>query len=102
LLVLGPLFGFAYGGAIVMMPTLIANYFGASSFAAINGFMFPVQIGFAAVVPVGAGYLADTTGTYDLAFIILAVFIAGAVVCALMASPPVPSEDGEEQAATNE
>lgn len=98
LLVLGPLFGFSYGGAIVMMPTLIANYFGASSFAAINGFMFPVQIGFAAIVPVGAGYLADTMGSYDLAFIILAVILAAAFVCALLASPPV-HKDAESSAA---
>ena len=75
-----------------MMPTLIANYFGAASFATINGFMFPVQIGFAAVVPVGAGYLADAMGSYDLAFIILAAILAAAVVCGLLATPPIAPE----------
>lgn len=90
LLVFGPVFGFCYGGAIVMMPTMIANYYSAVSFPAVNGFMFPIQIGLAAIVPVGAGYLADKVGSYDLAFMILAGVLAASCLCALLAAPPNP------------
>ncbi|MBV1929067.1 MAG: MFS transporter [Gammaproteobacteria bacterium] len=96
LLVVGPVFGFCYGGAIVMMPTMIANYYSAQSFPAVNGFMFPIQIGLAATVPVGAGYLADTLGSYDIAFMILAGVLAVSCVCALLAAPPVSKTDASE------
>ena len=88
-----PIFGFAFGGGVVMAPSLVANYFGRESFATINGFLLPIQVIFASAVPVGAGYLVDMTGSYDLAFIILSGFIAVSVLFALLASPPLPKED---------
>ena len=45
-----------------------ANYYGRGSFATINGFMYPLQIVFAAVAPVGTGYAANITGNYDCPF----------------------------------
>ncbi len=88
LLLMSPLFGVAYGGAIVMLPTMIANYYGRASFASINGFMYPVQIIFGALVPVGAGYAADITGNYDWPFFVIIVFVAASILCALAATPP--------------
>ena len=70
------------------MPTVIANYFGAASFASINGFVFPVQLVIASAVPVGAGYLADLAGSYDTSFIGLTGFTILAAVCALATRPP--------------
>ncbi|MBL4583721.1 MAG: MFS transporter [Pseudomonadales bacterium] len=92
LIIAAPIFGVAFGGGVVMAPSLVANYFGRESFATINGFIFPVQIIFASTVPVGAGYLVDQTGSYDWAFIVLSGIIAVAVVCSILASPPVPKE----------
>ena len=89
LLLAGAMFGATYGGTLVMLPTMVANYFGASSFASINGFIFPVQIVVASIVPVGAGYLADVTGHYDHSFIGLIGFTVVAMVCALTMRPPV-------------
>ena len=71
-----------------MMPTMVANYFGAASFASINGFIFPVQIVVASMIPVGAGYIADSTGTYDLSFMSLIGFTVFAAVCTLAIRPP--------------
>ena len=88
LLLAGVLFGAAYGGTLVLVPAVIANYFGAASFASINGFVFPVQLVIASVVPVGAGYLADLTGSYDTSFIGLTGFAILAAVCTLWARPP--------------
>jgi cyanate permease len=88
LLLAGVLFGAAYGGTLVLIPAVIANYFGAASFASINGFVFPVQLVIASVVPVGAGYLADLTGSYDVSFIGLTAFTILAAACALTTQPP--------------
>ena len=55
LLLAGAMFGAAYGGTLVMIPSMVANYFGAQSFASINGFIFPLQIVVSSMVPVGAG-----------------------------------------------
>ncbi len=89
LLLAGAMFGAAYGGTLVMIPTMVANYYGAASFASINGFIFPVQIVIGSMVPVTAGYMADVTGNYDVAFIGLIGFTALAAVCALITRPPV-------------
>ena len=92
LTIAAPIFGFAFGGGVVMAPSMVANYFGRESFATINGFLLPIQVIFASAVPVGAGYLVEMVGNYDLAFIILAGFIAASVVCAVLALPPAPKE----------
>lgn len=88
LLVMGPLFGIAYGGAIVMLPTMIANYYGRESFASINGFMYPVQIIIAAMVPVAAGYAADIAGNYNGSFLAIIIFVTASTICAIAILPP--------------
>ncbi len=92
LLLAGAMFGAAYGGTLVMIPSMVANYFGATSFASINGFIFPVQIVMGSMVPVAAGYIADVSGNYDLPFIGLIGFTALAAVCTLITRPPVKPE----------
>ena len=92
MIIAAPIFGFAFGGGVVMAPSMVANYFGTESFATINGFIFPVQIIFASSVPVGAGYLVDQTGSYDWAFIVLSCIIATAIISSILAKPPVPKE----------
>ncbi len=75
------LFGFAYGGNLVMVPRLTATIFGVKSMGAIFGGLSVADgIGFA-LGPLLAGYLFDLSGTYDDAFLITAtgIFIAVAV-----------------------
>jgi len=89
LLAAGCLFGFCYGSGLVLVPTAVGNYYGPSSFASINSFMFPFQVGFGAITPVAAGYIFDFTRSYDLAFIILSIMAAVAALSALIAAPPL-------------
>jgi len=89
LLLAGAMFGAAYGGTLVMIPAMVANYFGAQSFASINGFIFPLQIVVSSMVPVGAGYMADVSGNYDISFVAIIGFTGVAAVCALFARPPL-------------
>ena len=93
MIIAAPIFGFAFGGGVVMAPSMVANYFGVESFATINGFIFPVQIIFASAVPVGAGYLVDQTGSYDWAFIALSLFIVASIICSMLAAPPKQKEN---------
>ena len=88
LMVCGPIFGFAYGTALIMFPTIVANYFGPDQFASINGFLVPFIIPFGASVPVAAGYMADRLGNYDLPFSILGIVLIGGVIFSALLKPP--------------
>ncbi|MFC1895233.1 nitrate/nitrite transporter, partial [Thermodesulfobacteriota bacterium] len=90
LMFVGPLFGFCYGGVIVLNPAIVGNYFGAEVFPAVNGFLAPLLTVFGAIVPVAAGMVAESTGSYDLAFKIIGVMLVCAIVCALLLAPPEP------------
>jgi MFS family permease len=89
LMVAGPCFGFSYGTLIVMQPALIGNYYGPESFPKINGAISPFIVGITAVVPIAAGIIADRTGSYDLAFMIICTIVFLSFLCALMLKPPV-------------
>jgi len=88
ILVFGFVFGFSYGTALVMMPALIGNYYGPVSFASINGFLTPFMVVCGALVPAGAGYIADHFGNYDLAFIVIILVTAAGVVSTAFLAPP--------------
>lgn len=88
LMLSGPLFGFSYGTAYVMFSVSVANYFGANTFPKIFGFMIPWMTVSCALVPLGAGYIVDKLGNYNLAFIILCLLIAAGIICSAFSTPP--------------
>jgi len=62
-------FGLAMGGLFVLEPLTIREYFGLDSFGTIYGGLWAFQtLGWAAG-PYITGYIFDTTGSYNLAFI---------------------------------
>lgn len=84
------LFGVGYGGMIVLSPTLMLNYFGSKSFAAIQGLSMPIGVILGALSPVLVGGIKDVGGSYVPAFALtIAVAIVGASL-AFLARPPVP------------
>ncbi len=82
-------FGFGFGTVITINPILLGNYFSPAAFASINGFVQPLTLPFAAVVPFAAGYLKDYSGSYDLAFIVIGTVLFTAGVAATLMAPPV-------------
>lgn len=63
------IFGLAMGGLFVLEPLTIREYFGLDSFGTIYGGLWAFQtLGWAAG-PYITGYIFDTTGSYNLAFI---------------------------------
>ncbi|MCP4575910.1 MAG: MFS transporter [Deltaproteobacteria bacterium] len=84
----GIIFGMCYGSQIIMIPTIMANYYGPDAFAGINGMIGPILILFGASIPVGAGYVYEKTGNYDLVFIVLSIVLSIALVSSFFLSPP--------------
>ena len=75
------IFGMAMGGLFVLEPIIVREYFGLDSFAPIYGGLWAFQaLGWAAG-PFITGYIFDTTGSYNLAFI---TFIASTLLAAVL------------------
>ena len=91
LILLFPVF-YAVGGGSVPLSSLIwANYFGRGSLGTIRGVFLPVTQVLGAVSPVFAGYVFDSTGSYDKAFLVFGgCFAVGAVVMLLAKRPGAP------------
>lgn len=85
------MFGISVGIQMSLFPIVLGNYFGAGSFATINGAVGPVLVLFVALVPVSGGYVFDSFGSYDLAFIAMGcVHLLGAVLSLVMLPPKHP------------
>ena len=93
MMVAGIVFGCGYGCQIIMIPTMIANYYGPDAFPGIQGVLGPIMITFCACVPVGAGYIFEQTGNYNLAFITLIIVLLISFVLSLFLSPPTKKKD---------
>ena len=68
-----PIFGLGFGAVIPLRPVLQAEYFGLKAFGTIQGVTLTVTTIFAVAGPVMAGLLYDASGTYRLAFMLLAL-----------------------------
>ena len=91
-------YGISYGGAIPLYMAIIGEYFGRKSYATIRGFQQLFLIPATVVGPVYAGWIYDTTGSYDVAFAsFIAALVAGTVFIWL-ARRPVPPRRGSAAA----
>ncbi len=77
-----------YGGPIPLRPALQADYFGRSSFGTIMGLMTLICMIGGLASPVFAGWVFDTTGSYILAWRLLALTTIPAIPLILLAKPP--------------
>jgi len=80
--------GAGFGGSIVSMMTVLANYFGARALLGLSGVAVAVQMSFGAAAPTLAGMIYDRLHDYGLAFYVSAgIAIAGAVILLLVDKP---------------
>jgi MFS family permease len=85
LLLFAVVHGFAHGGFFTLISPLLADFFGTRSHGAIFGVLISVSAIGSAVGPVMAGYMFDTTGSYQLVFLFLTgMSIAGLVATSLL------------------
>lgn len=82
------LFGAGFGLGIVTAPLMMANYFGAGSFARINGITGVLTISLGAFGPVLAGYSSDALGSYTAVFVGFSVTAVGVALAVLASRPP--------------
>ncbi|MDY6834712.1 MAG: MFS transporter [Chloroflexota bacterium] len=82
------LFGIGYGGLVVALPTILGRYYGRIHYAQILGRIMPFTAAAGAGGPLLAGYIHDSTGTYQLVFTVLIIASLIGLVSALMARPP--------------
>jgi MFS family permease len=93
------LFGISNGMLMTLMFTIVAVYYGSSSFARIQGIVFAFTIVLQSAGPFIAGAIHDSTGAYTLAFILLTVLTFISLICAFLARPPRLPEEAKEKAA---
>ena len=73
-------FGFAYGGYIPLIPTIIGEFFGLKNQGSILGFvLLGASLG-ASIGPVLAGYIFDISNSYNMAFWLAAVLALAAAL----------------------
>ena len=82
-------FAAAQGGISVIPQSLIADYFGRRSYATIQGFRSTVQMLGIIAGPIISGYVFDTTGSYEYAFLGFSGAAILSMVLVFMAKPPV-------------
>ena len=83
--------GTAWGLRAPLQMAIRADYFGRKSFGTIMGFSSLVIMSGMIVGPTFAGVMYDRTGSYQLSFIVLAVFASLGAVLFAFARPPAGS-----------
>lgn len=86
------LHGFAWGTRGPLMMAIRADFFGTKHYGTIMGFS---SLGITIAItsgPLFAGYLADTTGSYNMGFIILAILAAFGSISFMLADKPTLKE----------
>jgi sugar phosphate permease len=86
------LYGIGMGAVMPMTPVLRARYFGRRSFGTIAGWSRALTIPVGVIGPVLAGWIYDTTGSYEIAFQLFAVTLGISVVIMLFVKPPKPPQ----------
>ncbi len=83
-------YGIAYGGAIPVYSAMVGEFFGRRNFATIRGFMQLFQVPTTIVGPVFAGWVYDTTGGYQSAFVTFIVALLVGTVFLFFTRRPRP------------
>ena len=82
------LYAAAQGGISVIPQSLIAEYFGRRAYATIQGFRSTIQMIGIVIGPIISGYVFDTTGSYEWAFMGFGAATLVSLGLVLMAKPP--------------
>lgn len=90
-----PVFAIGFGAAIPLRAVVQAEYFGLRAFGAIQGLILTITTLFAFAGPVFAGVFYDETGSYRLAFVLLACGPAIGVPLVLSLGRPRPAPVSE-------
>lgn len=82
-----------YGGGLALMPAFTADYFGSKNLGLNYGLVF-LGWGIAFLVPQGAGYIKDATGSLDATFYLSGSLLLAAVVLSRFLRRPMAAGEG--------
>lgn len=88
-LIFATIFGIAFGTRGTLMTVLRAEVFGRENFSRLAGLMDPLSSVTVLISPIFAGFVFDTAGSYQTAFIVLAVVNASGAM--LLAGVKLPN-----------
>ncbi len=80
--------GVGVGGLHLLLRLAWADYYGRRHLGSIRGLALPAQIGGQALGPILAGFVFDARGTYDAAFLTMAVAVSLAALLVTAGTPP--------------
>ena len=83
-------YGIAYGGAIPVFMAIVGEYFGRRNFASIRGWMQLCHIPATVIGPIYAGWVYDTTDSYQIAFMSFIVALILGTAFLFIARRPAP------------
>ncbi len=82
------LVGFCYGSCFALFPLMSADYFGLKNLGGNYGLLFTAWGAAALLGPLLAGWVADVTGTYSIAYQISAVLLLAALAVSFTMKQP--------------
>ena len=84
------LFSVSYGGIFVLRMAILSDYYGKTYIGSIMGLCFGLGAIGSVCGPPLAGWIFDTTGSYDLAWIISSVLLLIGIPLVLLTKSPSP------------
>ena len=91
--------GWGFGAGYISISVVFSDFFGRRAFGATTGIRFLIGGIIGALAPWGAGKIADETGSYTIAFVILLVIGCVGAVTALLCRHPGPGPQVQAEAA---
>ncbi|MBI4202961.1 MAG: MFS transporter [Chloroflexi bacterium] len=92
-------FPIGYGASTPVRPSLLGNYFGRRSFGAIQGLQALITMWPGMVAPLFAGWMYDTVGSYQVAWLVFAVMAFASIPLAFLTTrPQLPAHARVKQA----
>ncbi len=82
------LLGFSYGSGVAVFPTYQGDLFGVVNLPMLFGVFGLFIAGFGSIGPILFGFCYDTTGSYNLAFIITGILCVLSAICLFLLKPP--------------
>jgi OFA family oxalate/formate antiporter-like MFS transporter len=80
-----------YGGGLSLLPSFTADFYGSKHLGANYGFVF-LGWGLGFLMPLIAGYIKDSTGSYELSFYISAALVVAGVLLSRFTKRPSKSK----------
>jgi len=92
------MYGVGMGSIMPMTPVMRARYFGRKNFGVIAGISRAFHTPVGVFGPIFAGWIYDVSGSYEIAFILLAVLLGISALIIMAAAPPKLKEPAGETA----